>query len=250
MKLAIVGQQDFGKAVLESFLARGDEVAAVFCAPEKEGARPDALRLAAQEKGLKVHQFKSLRAPEAAQAMRSDNIDFAVLWTTRAEFYRRAGWIPADCGVLGHCRGEQYATEAPGEARALWPAIHSSRESHGGERVKRTLANYAMLPPPATEHDAALEDGAYALIGRLGTTAYLYEIGGQPRGLPVLWHGLRQRYRELFINVRRGTAHQQWLSAQPGITWQDQNLAMWLALSGNADAKHFSDWYIPFLDRI
>ena len=187
---------------------------------------------------------------EAAQAMRSDNIDFAVLWTTRAEFYRRAGWIPADCGVLGHCRGEQYATEAPGEARALWPAIHSSRESHGGERVKRTLANYAMLPPPATEHDAALEDGAYALIGRLGTTAYLYEIGGQPRGLPVLWHGLRQRYRELFINVRRGTAHQQWLSAQPGITWQDQNLAMWLALSGNADAKHFSDWYIPFLDRI
>jgi hypothetical protein len=37
----------------------------VFCAPEKEGARPDALRVAALEKGLKVHQFKSLKAPEA-----------------------------------------------------------------------------------------------------------------------------------------------------------------------------------------
>lgn len=187
---------------------------------------------------------------EAARAMRRDNIDFAVLWTRRAEFYRRAGWIPADCGVLGHCRGEGSTTRAPSEARALWPAIHSLREAHGGQRVRRTLANYTMLSPPATEHDAALEGGAYALIGRLGTTAYLYEIGGQPNGLPVLWHGLRQRYRELFINVRRGTEHQQWLSAQPEITWQDQNLAMWLALSGNADAKHFSSWYVPFLDRI
>ena len=45
MKIAIVGQQDFGKAVLEVFLARKDEVAAVFCAPEKPGARPDALRV-------------------------------------------------------------------------------------------------------------------------------------------------------------------------------------------------------------
>ena len=42
MKIAIIGQQDFGKTVLEAFLNRGDEVAAVFCAPEKEGARPDA----------------------------------------------------------------------------------------------------------------------------------------------------------------------------------------------------------------
>ncbi len=70
MRIAIIGQQDFGKAVLEAFLARGDEVAGVFCAPEKEGARPDALRAAAEGKGLKVFQFKSLRAPEAADAMR------------------------------------------------------------------------------------------------------------------------------------------------------------------------------------
>ena len=79
MKIAIVGQQDFGKAVLEAFLARGDEVAAVFCAPEKEGARPDALRAAAQEKGLKVHQFKSLKAPEAAQAMKDAGADLGIM---------------------------------------------------------------------------------------------------------------------------------------------------------------------------
>ena len=39
MKIAIIGQQDFGKAVLEAFLARSDEVAGVFCAPEKPGAQ-------------------------------------------------------------------------------------------------------------------------------------------------------------------------------------------------------------------
>jgi methionyl-tRNA formyltransferase len=79
MKIAIVGQQDFGKAVLEAFLARGDQVAAVFCAPEKEGARPDALRAAAQEKGLKLHQFKSLKAPEAAQAMKDSGADIGIM---------------------------------------------------------------------------------------------------------------------------------------------------------------------------
>jgi methionyl-tRNA formyltransferase len=79
MKIAIVGQQDFGKAVLEAFLARGDQVAAVFCAPEKEGARPDVLRVAAQEKGLKVHQFKSLKAPEAAQAMQEAGADIGIM---------------------------------------------------------------------------------------------------------------------------------------------------------------------------
>ena len=79
MKIAIVGQQDYGKAVFEAFLARGNEVTAVFCAPEKQGARPDVLRVAAQEKGLKVHQFKSLRDPEAARAMKDARADIGIM---------------------------------------------------------------------------------------------------------------------------------------------------------------------------
>ena len=79
MKIAIIGQQDFGKAVLEAFLARGDQVAAVFCAPEKEGGRPDVLKVAAQERGITVHQFKSLRAPEAIQAMKDANADIGIM---------------------------------------------------------------------------------------------------------------------------------------------------------------------------
>jgi methionyl-tRNA formyltransferase len=79
MKLAIVGQQDFGKAVLEAFLARGDQVAGVFCAPEKPGARPDVLKVAAQEKGVQVFQFPGLKSPEAGDAMKKLNADIGIM---------------------------------------------------------------------------------------------------------------------------------------------------------------------------
>jgi len=69
MRIAIIGQQDFGKATLEAFLNRGDTVAAVFCAPEK--GRPDPLRVAAEERGVPVHQFPKLTDPAAQEAMRS-----------------------------------------------------------------------------------------------------------------------------------------------------------------------------------
>ena len=79
MKLAIIGQQDFGKAVLEAFLARGDEVAGVFCAPEKPGARPDALKVAAQEKGVALYQFPSLKAEDAKRAMQQLGADLGIM---------------------------------------------------------------------------------------------------------------------------------------------------------------------------
>lgn len=79
MRISIVGQQDFGKAVLEAFLARGDEVAGVFCAPEKPGARADALKTAALEKGVKVFQFASLKHPDAHAAMRELNAELGVM---------------------------------------------------------------------------------------------------------------------------------------------------------------------------
>ena len=79
MKIAVIGQQDFGKAVLEAFLARGDQVAGVFCAPEKPGARADALKVAAQEKGLPLFQFTSLKSSEAEAAMKKLGADIGVM---------------------------------------------------------------------------------------------------------------------------------------------------------------------------
>jgi methionyl-tRNA formyltransferase len=77
MRVAIIGQQDFGKATMEAFLKRGDEVAAVFCAPEK--GRPDPLRLAAEAAGLKVYQFPKLTDPEALDAMKAAQVDVGVM---------------------------------------------------------------------------------------------------------------------------------------------------------------------------
>jgi methionyl-tRNA formyltransferase len=79
MRIAIVGQQDFGKAVLEAFLARGDRVAGVFCAPEKPGAKPDVLKTAAQEKGVPVFQFPSLKADEAKAAMKKLDAEIGIM---------------------------------------------------------------------------------------------------------------------------------------------------------------------------
>jgi methionyl-tRNA formyltransferase len=64
--------------VFEAFLARGDEVAGVFCAPEKPGARPDPLRAAAEAGQIRVLQLPSLKTPEAEQALRALDVDLAV----------------------------------------------------------------------------------------------------------------------------------------------------------------------------
>lgn len=79
MRIAFIGQQDFGKAVLEAFLKRGDTVAGVFCAPEKPGAKPDVLKTAAEEQGLQVFQFASLKSAEAEAAMRGLQADIGIM---------------------------------------------------------------------------------------------------------------------------------------------------------------------------
>jgi len=79
MRIAIIGQQDFGKAVFEAFVARGDTVAGVFCAPEKEGAKADPLKSAAQEKGVEVFQFASLRSAEAHDALAGLAVDLGIM---------------------------------------------------------------------------------------------------------------------------------------------------------------------------
>lgn len=79
MRIAIIGQQAFGVSVLEAFLKRGDDVAGVFCAPEKEGARPDPLKTAAGEKGLRLFQFPSLKSEAARDALLSLDVELGVM---------------------------------------------------------------------------------------------------------------------------------------------------------------------------
>ena len=79
MRIAIIGQQAFGKAVLDAFLARGDTVAGVFVAPEPAGARPDPLAVAARDKKLPVFPTASYSTAQASDALRGLAVDLAVM---------------------------------------------------------------------------------------------------------------------------------------------------------------------------
>jgi len=79
MRVAIIGQQAFGKSVLEAFVARGTDVAGVFCAPEPPGAKPDPLRLAAEERAIQVFQLPSLKDERAVRILTELEVDLGVM---------------------------------------------------------------------------------------------------------------------------------------------------------------------------
>jgi methionyl-tRNA formyltransferase len=63
MRVVIIGQAAFGEAVFRSLIDAGEDVVGV-CAPGiREGARPDPLRAAAEERGLTVLETRGLRDP-------------------------------------------------------------------------------------------------------------------------------------------------------------------------------------------
>ncbi len=132
MKLALIGQQDFGKAVFEAFLARGDSIAGVFCAPEKAGAKADPLRLAAQERGVRVFQLPGLKSEEARAAIAGLGCDLGimayVLQFAPQEFVRvpRYGTIQFHPSLLPHYRGPSSIN---------WPIIRG--DSHTGLTIFR-----------------------------------------------------------------------------------------------------------------
>ncbi|HEY2184337.1 MAG TPA: methionyl-tRNA formyltransferase [Xanthobacteraceae bacterium] len=79
MRIVVHGQQAFGKAVLEALLKRGENVVAVYVAPEKEGAKADPLKEAAQAARLPVHQPASYRKPEVWEEFRALKPDLQVM---------------------------------------------------------------------------------------------------------------------------------------------------------------------------
>ncbi|MGH6922473.1 MAG: methionyl-tRNA formyltransferase [Propylenella sp.] len=79
MRIAVHGQQAFGKAVLEKLLEKGEDVVAVFCAPAKEGRPQDPLAELAAAKGLPLHQPKSWKTPEAYELMATSKPDVCMM---------------------------------------------------------------------------------------------------------------------------------------------------------------------------
>lgn len=81
MRIVVHGQQAFGKSVLEALLERGDQVVAVYCAPEtaQSGGRLDPLKEAALARQLPVYQPRSFRRPEVWEEFAQLQADLCVM---------------------------------------------------------------------------------------------------------------------------------------------------------------------------
>src|SRR5437660_12589566 len=79
MRIVVHGQQAFGKAVLEALVKRGEDVVAVYAAPEKPGQKPDPLKEAALAAKLPVYQPASYRKPEVWDEFRALKPDLQVM---------------------------------------------------------------------------------------------------------------------------------------------------------------------------
>jgi methionyl-tRNA formyltransferase len=78
MRILLVGQAAFAEEVLRGLTAAGDTIAAVVCPPDS-GPKPDPVKAAAITAGIPVHQFRTLKVPEARRAFEEARADLAVL---------------------------------------------------------------------------------------------------------------------------------------------------------------------------
>jgi len=78
LRILLVGQAAFAEEILRGLEAAGDSITAVVCPPDA-GPKPDPVKAAALARGVPVHQFRSLKAPEARRAFAEAHADLGVL---------------------------------------------------------------------------------------------------------------------------------------------------------------------------
>jgi methionyl-tRNA formyltransferase len=78
VRVLLVGQAAFAEEVLRGLVAAGDTVAAVVCPPDA-GTKLDPVKATALERGIPVHQFRSLKVPEARAAFEAADADLGLL---------------------------------------------------------------------------------------------------------------------------------------------------------------------------
>src|SRR5438093_1710175 len=126
MRIVVHGQQAFGKAVLEALLKRGDEVVAVYVAPEKEGAKADPLKEAALAAKLPVYQPASYRKPEVWQEFKSLGPDLQVMAFVTLFVPEEFLTIPTKGSIQYH---PSLLPKYRGPSATNWPIIQGGAET-------------------------------------------------------------------------------------------------------------------------
>ncbi len=102
MRIIVNGQQAFGKACLEAMLERGDDVVAVFCAPDREGRPADPIKEFALEKGLALYQPASYKDAETLAQIRALEPDLCVMAYVIVFVPQEARDIPTHGSICFH----------------------------------------------------------------------------------------------------------------------------------------------------
>ncbi|NND90190.1 MAG: methionyl-tRNA formyltransferase [Granulosicoccus sp.] len=122
-----MGQQAFGKDVLMKLLEAGtDEVVAVYCEPDRDGAPVDPVKELALEKGIPVHQpahFKDQSTLDTLAAYQSDLMIMAFVNVFVPESARD---LPAQGSICFH---PSLLPLHRGPSAVNWPIIMGSEKS-------------------------------------------------------------------------------------------------------------------------
>lgn len=195
----------------------------------------------------------------AASRLHEGGVDFGVLWSRRQSFYSRLGWVADDFGVLGEVELKDIIAGSPGNVTL--PALEAGsslleeiRRSRLNMITLRRTEDYRQLPLPAESVDVLWCENrgrvAYALFGSSGETGFLYELVGEVSFFPALWQKGCCGRKRIFINDRINSYSCSWLADHTAVSWENQNLAMWLPLSKRVGMSRMAQWYIPYFDRI
>ena len=98
-----MGQLAFGKECLEAVINKGkDEVAAVYCTPDKENKPLDPIKEYALEQGLPIIQPQNFKDKEVLDEMRSFNTDLCVMAYVTLFVPEAAREIPKQGSICFH----------------------------------------------------------------------------------------------------------------------------------------------------
>ena len=126
MRIALIGQQAFGKAVLDALLERGEEVIAVYCAPDREGRRADPLKEAALEHGIRLLQPPSYKEPAVWEEFRAMNPDLGVMAFVTLLVPEDFLYIPAKGTIQYH---PSLLPRHRGPSSINWPIIQGASKT-------------------------------------------------------------------------------------------------------------------------
>jgi len=126
MRIIVNGQQAFGKASLEAMLDRGDDVVAVYCAPDKQGRPVDPIKEFALAKGLKLVQPPNYKDKAVLDEMRALKADLMVMAYMIIFVPEEARDIPTKGSICFH---PSLLPKHRGPSSINWPIIGGATKS-------------------------------------------------------------------------------------------------------------------------